>query len=74
MKGGLHGKDHMQDYVEYLIRDWDFMDLKPKAGQFTWSNHRVGVANISAKIDRFLVHSTLMDSTIIYSKIIPKLA
>ena len=41
-KGGLCGKDYMQDAVENLIQDWDLSDLKPKLGRFTWSNHRVG--------------------------------
>ena len=58
----------MQDYVEYLIRDWDLIDLKPKTRRFTWSNHRVRVASIFARLDRFLVHSTLMDGIIISSK------
>ena len=65
-KGGLRCKDHLQDYVEDLIQAWDLIDLKPKIGCFTWSNHRVGVASISARLDRFLVHSTLMDGKIIY--------
>ena len=51
----------MHDTVEELIQVWDLIDLKPKLGRFTWSNHRVGVASISAKIDQFLVHGTLMD-------------
>ena len=72
-KGGLCGKDHMQDYVEDLTRDWDLIDLKPKAGRFKWSNHKVGVSNISARLEIFLVHSTLMDGKIISSKILPKL-
>ena len=72
-KGGLDGKDHMQDYVEDLIQAWDLINLKPNVGCFTWSNHRVGVANIYARLDRFLVHSTLMDGKIISSKILPKI-
>ena len=59
--------------MEYLIRDWDLIDLKPKTGCFTWSNHRVGFASILSRLDRFLVHSTLMDGKIISSKILPKL-
>ena len=72
-KGGLRGKNHMQDYVEDLIQALDLIDLKPKTGCFTWSNHRVGVASILARLDRFLVHSTLMDDKIISSKILPKI-
>ena len=64
----------MQDSVEELIQVWDLIDLKPKIWRFTWSNHIVGIAGISAKLDRYLVHSMLMDGkTIISSKILPKL-
>ena len=74
-KGGLHGKDHMQDTVEELIQVWDLNDLKPKLGRFTWSNHRVGVASIFSRLDRFLVHSSLMDGKlIISSKVLPNLS
>ena len=74
-KGGICGKDHMQDTVEDLIQVWDLNDLKPKLGRFMWSNHRVGVASIFARLDQFLVNSSLMDSKmIISSKILPKLA
>ena len=71
-KGGSCGKDFMQEYVENLMQDWDLIDLKPKSGRFTWSNHRVGAANISACLDTFLVHSTLLDNKIISTKILPK--
>ena len=50
------------------------MDIKPKIGRYTWSNNRIGLANISVKIDRFLIHSSLLDGqSIISSKIMPKL-
>ena len=73
-KGDLLGKDHLHDTVEEMIQIWDLTDLKPKLGWFTCSNHRVGAASISARLDWFLVHSTLMDDKkIIASKILPKL-
>ena len=73
-KGGHRGKYHMQDSVEEMIQVWDLNDIKPKLGRFTWSNHRVGAASISARLNRFLVHSTLMEGkSIISSKILPKL-
>ena len=34
-KGGLCGKDFMQDIVENLIHDWKLIDLKPKQGRYT---------------------------------------
>ena len=72
---GHRGKDHMQDSVEEMIQVWDLNDIKPKLGHFTWSKHRVGAASISARLDRFLVHSSLMDGKlIISSKILPKLS
>ena len=73
-KGGLRGKDHLHDTVEEIIQVWDLIDFKPKLGHFTWSNHRVGVASISARLDRFLVHSSMLDGkNIISSKILPNL-
>ena len=65
----------MSDTVEELIQDWDLTDFKPKIERYTWSNHKVGAASISARLDRFLVHSTLIDEkTNISSKILPKLS
>ena len=73
-KGGQRGKDFMHDTVEELIQVWDLIDLKPKLGRFTWSNHRVGATSISARLDLFLVHNSLLDGkSIISSKILPKL-
>ena len=74
-KGGLRGKDFMQDIVENLIHDWKLIDLKPKQGRYTWSNNRVGSSCISARLDRFLVHSPLFDVNLIIStKNLPKLS
>ena len=28
-KGGMCGRDHLQETVEELIQDWDLNDLKP---------------------------------------------
>jgi len=74
-KGGIHGKDHMQGSIEELIQLWELINLKPKTGCFTWSNQRVGCASIFARLDRFLVQSSLLDGNqIISSKILPKLS
>ena len=74
-KGGVRGKDYMHDVVENMIHDWDFVDIKPKVGRFTWLNQRVGAESIFARLDRFLVQGTLLDNKwMISSKILPKLA
>ena len=74
-KGGIRGKDYMQDSVEELTQLWELIDLKPKTGCFTWSNQRFGATSIFARLDRFLVQSSLLDGNqLIYSKILPKLS
>ena len=74
-KGGNRGKDHIQDTVEGLIQFWELIDLKPKTRHFMWSNKRVGAAIIFARLDRFLVLSSLLDGKlIICTKILPKLS
>ena len=73
-KGGLRGKDHLQDMVEEMIRACDLIDIKPKSRCFTWSNNRASLANVSARLYRFLIHNTLLDGkSIISSKNLPKL-
>ena len=74
-KGGMRGKDFMLDSIEELIQAWDLNDLKPKLGRYTWSNHRVGAKRIYARLDCFLVHSSLLDrKSIVSTKILPKLS
>ena len=73
--GGLRGKDQFHDTVEELILSLDLNDIKPKSRRFTWTNNRVGSANIASRLDMFLVHSSLLDgNSIISSKILPKLS
>ena len=65
----------MHDTVEELIQVWDLIDFKPKIGRYMWSNHIVGAASISARLDRFLVNSSLIDGQFLIStKILPKLS
>eukprot|EP00253_Pinus_taeda_P021139 PITA_21139 len=73
-KGGVWGKDPFLVLLESLILAWDLLDLKPKKGRYTWTNNRVGNANIVARLDQFLVQSTLMEGKhLISSKILPKI-
>ena len=61
--------------VERIISSWDLIDFKPKKGHFTWCNNRIGSANISARLDRFLLQSSfLTENKIISSNIFPKLS
>ena len=65
----------MRDRVDDLIQSCDLIDIKPKLGCFTWSNHKVGATSISAKLDRFLVHIPLIDGkSIVSTKILPTLS
>ena len=66
-KGGVRGKDPLQETVDSLIRARDLLDFKPKFGRYTWSNNRVGAASISGRLDIFLVQSSLMEGKIIIS-------
>ena len=73
-KGGVHGKDPLQESVESLIQASNLLDLKAKKARFTWSNNIVGDTNITACLDMFLVQSSLMEGKFIIStKILPKL-
>ena len=57
-----------------MIHTRDLLDFKPKKGHYTWTNNRVGAANISARLDIFLVQISLLEGEIlISSEILPKL-
>lgn len=53
-RGGSIVRDPAREWVEYLMQDWDLLDIKPVAGTFTWSNKRVGPGHIVARLDHFL--------------------
>ena len=72
-RGGNIGKDPFQEMVDSLIHSHYLLDLNPKKGSFTWTNNRLGLARISAHLDRFLVQSSLLDFGILSSSIMPKL-
>ena len=65
----------MHKMVENFIQLWDLLDFKPKKDRFTWTNNRLGSANISARLEYFLVQSSfLLEKKIISSSILPKLS
>ena len=64
----------MDNQVENLIITWELIEFKPKKGIYTWTNNRIGASNISARLDRFLVQSSLLlDKKMISSSILPKI-
>eukprot|EP00253_Pinus_taeda_P032639 PITA_32639 len=73
-KGGIQSRDPFSRTVGNLIQRWDLVDFKPVKGKFTWTNNRTGENHISARLDRFLISSSLMlDNIIVFTKILPKL-
>eukprot|EP00253_Pinus_taeda_P027195 PITA_27195 len=73
-RGGSISRDLMVGVVQELAQLWDLQDFNPIQGQFTWSNNRIGKDHISARLDRFLVQSPLMNKKIITTRILPKLS
>jgi exonuclease III len=73
-RGGRPSKDQMIFVVEDIIQQWDLMYFKPSKGMYTWTNNRMGEEHISARLDRFLVQSTLLlERKLISTAILPKL-
>ena len=50
----------MLKWVDKFIVLWELIDFKPKDGRFTWLNSRLGAANISVTLDRFMVQSSML--------------
>lgn len=74
-RGGTSNRDPMLDEVEELFQRLDLLEFNPIRGIYTWSNNRVGTEHISARLDRFMVQSSIMmNKKIIIAKILPKLA
>jgi hypothetical protein len=67
-RGGIFGRDPFQTYLEELFANWDLLDIPPQCGTFTWTNMRVGLGHIDARLDQFLVHGSFIHrkSTIKY--------
>ena len=52
--------------------DWELEDIIPDRGKFTWSNKRIGLGHIAARLDRFLIHSSFLTLGLMAtSKILP---
>ena len=71
-KGGSIVRDLFGEHMEDLISELDPFDVQPSKGKHTWSNKRLGVGHIATRLDRFLIHSSLLLLPLnISSKIIP---
>lgn len=53
-------RDPAREWVEDLMQDWDLINIKPINGKFTWSNKRIGPGHIDARLNRFLVQSSVL--------------
>jgi hypothetical protein len=53
-------RDPAREWVEDLASVWDLLDAKPAKGLYTWTNKRIGPGHIAARLDRFLVQSSLL--------------
>jgi exonuclease III len=59
-RGGSIVRDPAREWVEDLASAWDLLDIKPAKGRYTWTNKIIGHGHIAAKLDRFLVQSSLL--------------
>ena len=59
-KGGSIFRDLAREWVEDLMSDWELEDISLINGKFTWSNKRIGPGHITARLDRFLIHSSFL--------------
>jgi exonuclease III len=59
-RGGSIVRDPAREWVEDLASAWDLLDIKPVKGRYTWTNKRIGPGHIAARLDRFLVQSSLL--------------
>jgi len=71
-KGGSIVRDPFREHLEDLILELDLFDVHPSKGKYTWSNKRLGVGHIKARLDCFLIHSCLLLLSLnISSQIVP---
>jgi len=59
-RGGYIVRNPSRKNMEDLISTLDLFDVQPSKGNFTWNNIRVGPGHIEARLDHFLIHSSLL--------------
>ena len=65
LRGGSIVKDPFGEKMEDLMVDLDLLDPPLKNGKYTWSNKRTSPGHIVARLDRFLLSSSLLQSDLI---------
>ena len=64
-RGSSRVRDPYGENMEDLIFELDLLDPPLKNIKFTWSNRRLGVGYIAARLDRFLVSTSFLQKYII---------
>jgi hypothetical protein len=59
-KGESIVRDPFREKSEDMINEWDLLDIKLVKGKYTWTNKRSGLGHIVSKLDRFLIHNSLL--------------
>ena len=52
------------EILEDIMSIWRLVDIKPKIGNYTWSNKHLGPSHIATGLDRILVRSSFLDKTL----------
>eukprot|EP00253_Pinus_taeda_P025214 PITA_25214 len=74
-RGGNNNRDQTLPLVEEIMQQWDLLDFAPARGKYTWTNNRTRSDHIAARLDRFLIQtSLLMENLLISTKNLPKLS
>ena len=54
-RGGNIVRDPFREKMEYLMMDWDLVDVKLVKGKYTWLNIRIRLGHIATILDHFLI-------------------
>lgn len=66
-RGENNIRDQLLPLVEELMQQRDLLDFSPVRGKYTWMNNRTRVDHISARLDRFLLQSSLLLENLLIS-------
>eukprot|EP00253_Pinus_taeda_P027230 PITA_27230 len=58
--GGKFLVDPSRDTLETIIETHKLIDIPSNNGKFTWSNKSAGIHNIKERLDRILIHETIV--------------
>ena len=52
--------DLFREMADEFIHKWDLINLKRKNISYSWSNMRLGPGHVATRLDKFLIHSSLL--------------